>query len=216
LIHLQQDFDLLPASPRTRDAFVDLARDRLVPAAERNGARLVGAFFGNQDWFFRVSHFLELPNLAAFESWRAAMRGDAMACDASREAEALAPQRNEVLLEPVGVIPQEALDRGIEDASGKPQGVYTAAHLKVAQGRMEDFEKLLGAAGPSLPILTSWRPIAGDPNLVIDLWKGDVEKNFSTYAPADDASSAFMDPLREVAPDERMVRYFPLPYSPLR
>jgi len=25
-----------------------------------------------------------------------------------------------------------------------------------------------------------------------------------------------MDPLRELAPNERIVRYFPLPYSPLR
>jgi hypothetical protein len=66
-----------------------------------------------------------------------------------------------------------------------------------------------------LPILASWRPIAGDPSLVIDLWKGDVERGFSQYEPATEAQNAFLDPLRELAPNERMVRYFPLPYSPL-
>jgi hypothetical protein len=78
---------------------------------------------------------------------------------------------------------------------------------------MDDFTKMLAGAGPHLPILASWRPVAGDPDLVIDLWKGDVE---SGYAPADARSNAFFDPLREVAPRERVLRYWPLPYSPLR
>jgi hypothetical protein len=215
MIYLQQDYDLNPASPRTRDAFVALAEKSLVPAAERHGARLVAAFFGNQDWFFRVAHFLELPSLAAFETWRADMRGDAGACGAVREAEALAPSRHETLLESVGAIPPEALDDGIEAAKEKPQGIYTAAHLKVASGRMEDFEKSLAASGASLPIVGSWRPVAGDPDLVIDLWKGDVEQNMTPYRPSNDQTNAFMDPLRELAPNERVVRYFPLPYSPL-
>ncbi len=215
MIYLQQDFDLHPASPRTRDAFVALAQDALVPAAERHGARLVGAFFGNSEWFFRVTHFLELPSLAAFGSWRASCRRDAAACDAASRAEALAPSRREALLEPLGAIPLEALNRGIESAREKPQPIYTAAHLKIAPGRMADFSKLLSAAGGLLPILASWRPVAGDPDLVIDLWKGDPEATYSRYAPADARANAFMDPLREVAPNERVVRYFPLPYSPL-
>lgn len=216
MIYLQQEYDLHPATPRTREAFVALAQEALVPAAERHGARLVAAFFGNQDWFFRVAHFFEFPSLAAFETWRKAFRGDAAACDAALEAEALAPTRNELLLEPVGAVPQEALERGIEASREHPKGIYTAAHLKVAQGRMDDFEKMLAASSAALPILTSWRPVAGDPNLVIDLWKGDVEQSFARYEPASDAANAFMDPLRELAPNERIVRYFPLPYSPLR
>lgn len=215
MIYLQQDYDLHPASPRTRDAFVELATHDLVPSAEKLGAKLVGAFVSNQDWFFRTTHFFELPDLAAFESWREDLRGDATACDAARRAEALAPVRNETLLESVAAIPHAALERGIEAAKAKPQGIYTAAHLKVAPGRMEDFEKTLAAAGGALPILASWRPVAGDPSLVVDLWKGDPAQSFAHYEPATEAQNAFMDPLRELAPNERVVRYFPLPYSPL-
>src|SRR5215469_17006660 len=79
MIYLQQDFDLHPASPRTRDAFVALAQDALVAAAERHGARLIAAFFGNSERFFRITHFFELPSLGAFEAWRAACRDDAAA-----------------------------------------------------------------------------------------------------------------------------------------
>lgn len=212
---LQQDYDLQPASPRTRDAFIELAQNALIPAVERHGGRLVGAFFGNQDWFLRVTHFLEFPDLAAFETWRRDMRNDAAACGAQKQAEVLAPIRNEMLLESLGVVPDDALDKGIDAARETPQGIYTAAQLKVAPGRMDDFEKLLRGAAASLPILTSWRPVAGDPDLVIDLWKGDVERSVSPYAPTTDALNGFMDPLREVAPNERVVRYFALPYSPL-
>jgi hypothetical protein len=116
LIYLQQDFDLHPATPRTRDAFVALAQDALAPTCERHGAR-----------------------------------------------------------------------------------------------QMADFTKMLADVGPHLPILASWRPVAGNQDLVIDLWKGDVEQTFARCARA----NAFMDPLREVAPNERIVRCFPLPYSPL-
>jgi hypothetical protein len=216
MLYLQQDFDLHPASPRTRDAFVALAQEALVPAAERHGARLVAAFFSNSEWFFRMTHFLELPSLAAFDAWRAGCRGDAGALDAASRAEALAPSRRETLLETFEAIPVEALARGIESAREKPQGIYTAAQLVIAPGRMAEFTKMLAGAGPHLPILASWRPVAGNPDLVIDLWKGDPEATYARYAPADARANAFMDPLREVAPNERIVRYFPLPYSPLR
>jgi len=213
MLYLQQDFDLEPASPRTRDAFVELARVSLVPAAERHGARLVAAFFSNAEWFFRVSQFLELPDLAAYDDWRRAHGADAGAVEAGERVAALAPVRRERLLEPLGAIPVETLHDAIEASAAEPSEVFSAALLEVAPGRLPEFTKLLAAAGPHLPIVASWRPIAGDPALVIDLWKGDVERG---YAPADDRTNAFFDPLRTVAPRERVMRYWPLPYSPLR
>ncbi len=213
MLHLQQDFDLEPATPRTRDAFIELAREALVPAAERHGARLVAAFFSNTEWFFRVTQLLELPSLAAYEAWRRALETDAAAMDAAARVASLAPRRTGRLLEPLGAIPVDALHQAIEASADRPSGVFSAAILEVAPGRMAEFTKLLTAAGPQLPIVASWRPLAGNPDQVIDLWKGDVERG---YAPADARTNAFFDPLREVAPRERLVRYWPLPYSPLR
>ena len=113
----------------------------------------------------------------------------------------------------MGAIPVETLHQAIDASQERPSGVFGAAILEVARGRMADFTKLLKAAGPQLPIVASWRPLAGRPDLVIDLWKGDVE---SGYAPADKRTNAFFDPLRDVAPRERIQRLWPLPYSPLR
>jgi hypothetical protein len=79
---------------------------------------------------------------------------------------------------------------------------------------MERFKALLGGAGDALPILASWRDLAGNPDRVIDLWRGDIGRD--GYAPSNEATDAFFGPLREVAPRERMVRLHALPYSPLR
>ena len=78
---------------------------------------------------------------------------------------------------------------------------------------MERFTEMLAGAGAGLPIVASWRPVAGNPNEVIDLWRGDVGR--TPYRPANDAINAFFEPLREIAPRERMVRLHALPYSPL-
>jgi hypothetical protein len=119
MLYLKQDFDLHPAAPRTRDAFVALAEESLVSADGRHGARLVAAFFGNAEWFFRVTHVLELDGFAAFEAWREKSRQDPAWLDGQRRAAELAPVRREELLEPLGVIPLDALQRATESGREK-------------------------------------------------------------------------------------------------
>jgi hypothetical protein len=214
MIYLQQDFDLDPASPVTRDRFVEIATDAIVPGWDRFGARLVGAWFHHESWYSQITHVIELPDLAAFEAIRRRARDDEAWRAAAAEIEQLAPRQNEALLEPLGPIAPAALDAAIEAAQREPVGAYTFAILEVAAGAMEQFTKLLAFAKDQLPIVASWCPIAGNPNLVVDLWKGDIGR--TGYQPADDRARAFFGPLREVAPRERLVRLLPLPYSPLR
>jgi hypothetical protein len=56
--------------------------------------------------------------------------------------------------------------------------------------------------------------VVGHPNRVIDLWKGDTGK--ARFRPTNDQQNAFFEPLREIAPRERMMRLHVMPYSPLR
>ena len=94
-----------------------------------------------------------------------------------------------------------------------PAGEYCFAILEVAPGRMDDFKKLLAMGAANLPILASWRDVAGNPARVVDLWRGNPGQK--PYEPNTPAMDAFFGPLREVAPTERMMRLFPMPYSPL-
>lgn len=214
MIYFEQRFNIEPASPAGRDRFIELAESNLVPGWQRAGGRLIGAWFGTGEWFYQVTHVTEFPDLGAFGEARRAAAGDAKLAEADGVLEALAPVRHEGLLEPLGPVAPARLDEGLAKAADEPVGVHTLAILEVAPGKMETFKKLLAGAASNLPILASWGDVAGNPSRVIDLWEGDVAGQ--PYSPNSPGLDAFFAPLRELAPTERTVRLFPLPYSPLR
>jgi hypothetical protein len=213
VIYLEQDFDLDPASPKTRDAFVELAEKTLVPAQARLGGRLVAAWFNHAEWYNQLKHIVEFDDLAAFAAFRDVARADEEWRECATRIEELAPRRSDALLEPLGPVEPARLHRAIEEAKEKPVGAHTFAILEVNAGAMDTFSGMLGAAKDQLPILAAWRGITGNPNQVIDLWSGDTGRD--RFRPANDAMNAFFEPLRKMAPRERMVSLFPLPYSPL-
>jgi len=215
VIYLKQDFDLHPASPGTRDRFVELAEKELVPAWQRLVARLVGGWSGNERWFCGITNILAFDDLAAFGEFRAAASADADWQECERRIEALTAQRFDELLEPFGPVEPEALDAAIEEAVSEPVGAHTFAILEVNPGMLSQFRTMLAAAAGNLPIVAALSPVAGNPNQVIDLWKGALGQE--GYRPASAKMEAgFFAPLREIAPRERLVNLYPLPYSPLR
>jgi len=213
MIYLKQDFNIHPAAPATRDRFVELAGESLLPGYERLGARLLAAWSNNAEWFFQITQILEFDDLASFGGFRENVSRDAAWSQARERVAALAPERREELLEPVGPVPEDAIHRAIEASQENPAETYSFANLDVNPGDMDAFCKLLGMGAPHLPIIASWKPLAGSSSRVIDVWSGDVQQG---YAPTNDFLDGFFTPLREIAPREYVVRYFPLPYSPLR
>ena len=214
MLYLKQDFNLHPASPATRDRFVELAQQQLLPSLERLGGRLVAAWLNHAEWYSQLTHVIEFQGFPDFETFRDKAREDSEWIESQREVEVLAPERADELLEPLGPVPPQTLDAAIKAASDKPEGTHTFAILEVAAGRMEQFTAMLGAAGDKLPIIAAWRPVAGNPNRVIDLWKGSLGQE--GYEPTTGGMDAFFEPLRKIAPRERLVNLYPLPYSPLR
>jgi len=214
MIFLKQTWNLHPASPAGRDRFVEHAEKALIPAWASVGGDLKGAFFSTEEWFYQVTHVVAFEDLAAFDRARTAIDQSGEFAELRAGDEALAPERGTALLEDLGPVAAESLDAGIAKAAEKPAGEYTFAILEVSPGRMDDFKKLLGAGAAQLPILASWRDVVGNPSQVIDLWRGNPGQ--APYAPSNPAMEAgFFGPLREVAPRERMMRLFPMPYSPL-
>jgi hypothetical protein len=214
MIYLKQAFNIEPASPAGLDRFVELGEGALLPGWERVGGRLIGAWFGTDDWFNQVTQVVAFEDLAAFDAARRGAASDAKLSDAEAALDELAPIRSESLLEPLGPVAPERLDEAIVAAADQAVGVHSFAILEVTAGKMEAFKKLLSAGAASLPIVASWRDVAGNPNRVIDVWTGDVAGR--PYQPSNPGMEAFFGPLRELAPTERTIRLFPLPYSPLR
>jgi len=214
MIYLREHLTVLPATPRHVDELVALMRDQLLPADERLGARLVGAFLCHQENWGQVVHLTEHDDLAAFDAFRARAAQDADRVSARERLSQLAPTQRSELLEPVGPVPPQTLHATIDASQQEPVGGYTFAELELAPGKAAQFAQVLAAARDDYPIVAALRGIAGNPRMVFDLWKGTLARG--GYQPADDKQMAFFGPLREMAPLERVVHLYPLPYSPLQ
>jgi hypothetical protein len=219
MIYLEEIFNLLPAHPENLDNFSTFSQEKLIPACERLGARLIAAWTSNVEWFCQVTQIMEFNDIEDLKTFRVKTSNDTGWGEYISQLEDFAPERRSRLLEPLGPIPPETLHTAIEASKKSPIKVYGLATLEVAPNKMtqfiQGFELGIKNKSPFTSlIIASWRPIGGTPNEVIDLWK----TYFSSqgYQPADDASKQFFRPLREVAPKEHYRGVTVLPYSPLK
>lgn len=214
MIYLEETFDLMPASPETRDAFVAFAQEQLIPCSQRLGARLVAAWFCDADLFGQVMHVLEFDDLAALGSFRAQSAADAEWAACKARLEELAPAWRSRLMEALGPIPAEATRAAAAESQTTPRGAYSMAILQVSPGKMPQFIAALEASAKALPIIASWRTIVGTQDEITDVWKGALGQ--AGYSPAAEGMKQWFRDLRELAPRERLRVVYPLPYSPLQ
>lgn len=214
MIYLKESFNIHPATPATRDRFVAEVDAALVPANAEHGARLVAAWFAHEEWYTQIIHVTEFDDGAALENYRNAAASDGQLGSAHQTLTSLAPERPTEVLEPLGPVPASTLHAAIDASGETPLGVYTFAILEVNEGAMDSFTSMLGGAAAVLPIVAAWKSVDGNPNQIIDLWKSDTGR--AGFSPSDERQDAFFEPLRKIAPRERMMRLHVMPYSPLR
>ena len=217
MIYLEETLNITPASPDVRDSFIKVAQELLVPACKRLGARLVTAWNGNYEWVMQITQIFEFDDIEALKNFRIKASQDREWGEYTAQLEVFAPERRTRLLEPIGAIPPETLHKAIEESQDSPLKVYTLAILEVNPNKMSEFIAAVKAGSQVFPIIASWRPIAGAPNQVIDLWKGDrwwSVENMAYYPFRKD--ERWIRQLREQAPKERILPVYALPYSPLR
>jgi len=217
MIYLEETLNITPASPDIRDSFIKVAQELLVPACNRLGARLVIAWSGNYEWVMQITQIFEFDDIEALKNFRIKTSQDREWGEYSAQLEIFAPERRTRLLEPIGAIPPETLHKAIEESQKSPLKVYSLAILEVNPNKMSEFIAGVKAGSQVFPIIASWRPIAGSPNQVIDLWKGDVlwSTESMAYQPFR-KDQQWVRQLREQAPKERILPIYTLPYSPLK
>ena len=217
MIYLEQTLNITPASPDIRDDYIKVAQELLVPACKRLGARLVAAWFGNYEWVYQTTQIFEFDDIEALKKFRINASQDKIWGEYMAQLEVFSPERRTRLLEPVGAVPPEILHKAIEESQKTPLKAYSMAILEVNPGKMADMIAGISAGYKVMPIIASWRPIAGSPNQVIDLWKGDVlfSAEAMAYRPFSQ-DQQWVRQLRENAPKERIVPLYTLPYSPLK
>ncbi len=217
MIYLEDTLNITPASPDVRDSFIKVAQELLVAASKHLGARLVAAWNGNYEWVMQITQIFEFDDIEALKNFRIKASQNREWGEYTAQLEVFAPERRTRLLEPIGAIPPETLHKAIEESQKSPLKVYSLAILEVNPNKMSEFIAGVKAGSQVLPIIASWRPIAGSPNQVIDLWKGDVlwSAENMAYQPFRE-DQQWVRQLREIAPKERIVPIYALPYSPLK
>ena len=214
MIYVKHSYNLEPAAPSTRDRVVDVVNKYVLPANERHGARLVGAFYAHEEWFNQVIHLTEFEDLATYQAYREASSSDGDANEGAAQMTNLAPEQRVELLEPFGPVAPERLHEAITRSAEKKVGTYSLAILDVTPSKIEPFHAMLSAGAKNLPIVAALRDVTGNPYRVSDLWAADAAG--ASYEPNNDQLEAFFGPLRQVAPRERVMRLHPMPYSPLQ
>jgi len=214
MIYLQEILNLTPATPETLDSFIEIGQNLLVPICERLGTRLVVAWFSTNEWYTQVTHVFEFNDMNTLKEFRINASQDKQWLEYTAELEKFAPERRTRLLEPIGAISPDVLHKAIEESQKKALKVYSFATLGVTPNKMTEFVKFVKILSGSAPIIASWRPIAGNPNEVNDLWKGALIPK--KYEPAVEGLKEWFRKLRELAPKERLVEVLTLPYSELK
>ncbi|MBY9020578.1 MAG: NIPSNAP family protein [Candidatus Lokiarchaeota archaeon] len=199
------------------DNYIKVAQELLIPACKRHGSRLVAAWIGNYERVFQTTQIFEFDDIEALKNFRIAASQDKEWGEYTAQLEVFAPERRTRLLEPVGAVPPEVLHKAIEESQKSPLKVYSMAILEVNPGKMSNFIASVAAGYKVLPIIASWQPTTGNPNQVIDIWKGDVlfSAEAMAYRPFS-KDQQWVRQLRENAPKERIVPLYALPYSPLK
>ncbi|MFW9822537.1 MAG: hypothetical protein ACFFE4_06365 [Candidatus Thorarchaeota archaeon] len=217
MIYLEQTLNLTPASPDIRDEYIKIAEELLVPATKRLGARLVAAWNAHYEWVMQITQIFEFDDIEALKNFRINSCQDKKWGEYIAQLEIYAPERRTRLLEPIGAVPPEILHKAIKESQKNPLKAYCMAILEANPGKMQDMIAGISAGYKVMPIIASWRPIAGSPNQIMDLWKGDLYFNTENmaYRPFSKDQQWIRD-LRQNAPKERIIPLYTLPYSPLR
>lgn len=220
MIYLEETLNLQPATPDTLDKFIEFAQNDLVPSYHDLSARLVAAWFSDVEMWGQVTQILEFEDLNAFADYRSSLMTDTHWQQLAVKLESFAPVRRYRLLEPLVPAFSSVLHKAISDSQDTPLGSYNLAILKVAATKMTDMVTGLSmvAESQALPIIMSWRPVAGNPNEIIDVWKGSLQH--SGYQTRERYYSMGLNDewwrnLRVMAPEERLVSVYTLPHSPL-
>ena len=220
MIYLEETLNLAPATPMSLDGFIDFAQDKLLTRYPETGARLSAAWYSEVEYFRQVTQLLEFDDLNAFADYRNELDRSSSWKEIEAELSARAPVRRYRLLEPL--VPEFAtvFNKAIAASRDTPLKTYMLAILEVAPGQMQNMVAGLAsvAENGSLPIVMSFRPLTGNPNEVIDVWKGSLQQ--SGYQKMESDSSAGFNQewwtnLLIMAPQERIVHAYTLPYSPL-
>ncbi len=210
--------------PLTAAAFaeyVDFYGNEIVPAMERHGFELLGAWRSSGGPLGRDVVLTRFPSIAEYERASASLAADPRIGSAlGKLMETVQLAETTRLGRPVSYATEQRLERALAARPTRPRQYGQAILDLTLAGRARALE-LIGQLADHveregmLELVTAYDTAIGPRPEVTDIWllpKGLPPLDYRR----EDPLARFVEPLREFAPEERYYWLNPLPYSPLQ
>ncbi|WP_022664426.1 hypothetical protein [Desulfospira joergensenii] len=220
MFYLEETLTPIIAMPKTIEAFIRFAEEKMVPLYEANGATLMASWYCNSKTLFQITQTWELNSFDVFTNFFSWAKNGTDWQTLNRELRTLMPQRQIRLLETANDFFSNAFHTAIYESRTQPIKTYTKAVLQMNTELMEGFiSRQEEGIRSGLPMISFMCSVTGKSNEVIDIWKGNLQEPgyqkqefYDTVGMTED----WWHWIRANGPQERMVPVFTLPYSPLQ
>lgn len=208
-----------PLTNTVFDRWVEWYGNEVIPAMERSGFDILGAFKRSTGPMGEDVLLLRFENMLEYERAGVALRQDAKFLKAISIPGPWTVTESNKLAAFVPYATEQRLEKALADRPAKPR-VYMQAVLRMKMGGQpkayEAIAKLADIieAGGQGALATAYETTVGLRGELTDLWAFNAAPDFS-YRPGDPLADLMVD-LREAAPEESINLLNPLPYSRLQ
>ncbi len=210
-----------PLTNTAFDAYVAWYGEFVIPALQRNGADVVGAWKRTGGPMGQDVVLMRFENAAAHEKAGASLRSDeAFLASMANVGSAFQVAESLKMAAPVPYATEQRIEKWLADRPAKPRQ-YMQAVLNIKTGLQPKFYdvldrlvKLTDGSG-AFELVTAYETTIGVRGEATDIWVMPKGLPPLAYAPGDPLAELVAD-LRACAPEESVYYLNPLPYSPLQ
>ena len=220
MFYLVEKHALQVATAKNLERFVDLASNQIMPVYEQRDVKLMASWLCSADTLLQITHIFELASFESAAGIYRALNTDSSLQDTVGMQNSLISETDWQLYQSGGRIFTDAFHKAIEAGRSAPLKSYTIATLKMSRNKIPLLlPKQEAAIKNGMPLVAFMKSVTGRHDQVIDIWKGDLqEAGYQTQAYYDSIgmSEEWWNWIRDIAPEEKMVKVSMLPYSPLQ
>jgi hypothetical protein len=210
-----------PITAAAFNAYVDFYGSDVIPAMQRNGFELVGAWKRSGGIMGQDVALYRFDSMADYEKANASLGADAsLGPVIAKMLESVEMAETTKIGTPLGEAAERGLARALAETPPAPRQYGQAVTKLVFSGQMRALELLeemaaFGAERRLGSAVASYRTTTGPGPEATQIWLLPDGAAPLAYQ-REDPFSRFIEPLREVAPEEEVYWLSPLPYSPLQ
>ena len=210
-----------PITSAAFNAYVDFYGSDVIPAMQRNGYDLVGAWERSGGEMGQDVALYRFASLADYEKANASLAADAtLARSIGRMLEEVEMAETTKIGSPLGEAAERGLERALADRPALPRHYAQVVTKLIYSGQLRAYEvleemALFGAEKNLGRVVASYATTTGPGPEATQIWLLPEGAQPLVYR-RDDPFEGFVETLREVAPQEERYWLSALPYSPLQ